>query len=94
MDSAAVDSTTMDAGQRAVLILTPFDSDVDDVAAVVPDGTLYQRCVNLTQLVDALRGGAAAVVVALKKPSRTKLSKTSPLCWPGNPSGRVSLFCC
>jgi signal transduction histidine kinase len=62
-----MDSTTKDAAQQTVLILTPFDGDVDDLAAVAPEGTSYHRCVNLPELIEALRaldGGAAAVVAA------------------------------
>ena len=62
-----MDSTTKDAAQQTVLLLTPFDGDVDDLAAVAPEGTSYHRCVNLSKLIEALRvldGGAAAVVAA------------------------------
>ena len=62
-----MDSTTKDAAQQTVLVLTPFDGDVDDLAAVAPEGTSYQRCANLPELIEALRaldGEAAAVVAA------------------------------
>jgi signal transduction histidine kinase len=64
-----MDSPTMDSAQQVVLILTPFDDDVDDLAASAPEGTSYQRCLDLPELTKALRalGSKAGAVVAAEE---------------------------